>query len=635
MQSAALRRYLAGMMLCIAALPVAADDGAARAYREGLAAIEAGERATVASTRLALAGHVLAPYLDYARLREDIDGVPAHAVTAFIERHGDLAVVPHLRIAWLRELARREDWTQLRNTYAGERDVHVRCALVEAHREAGDTAAAVRVALALWQVGYRQPGRCNAAFDFLEVEGELTEARLRERMLLALEAGNPGIVRAYRPRLTAAGRARANRWLEVWAEPAAARDLAPADLGPPKERSRVLTAALERLARREPAAARALLPEARRHGLDARARGRIERTSALWGVYREHPDGLTWLETLPDAHSDAVARAWRARAALRRGDWAAVRSAVARMPEAQAQRPAWRYWLGRALAAEGRQAAARATYLEAAGRFGYYGFLAADALGTGYRWGPRGPEAADSVPALPALERALALKAAGEPALARLEWRQAMAALTPGERLAAARRAARAAWPWAAMHASGRAGAGNASTLRFPFGFREAVAAAAQRHGVGEDWLFALIRRESAFGEGRCSRSGACGLTQLMPGTAAWLLERSGEDRSRLAALLEQPEINIDAGARYLAHLHGRFDSPAAAVAAYNAGPGSVRRWLDDNAAPPAGSARWIETLPFGETRDYVQAVLFNRTVYRLRLTGDTQRLSEVLHPDR
>jgi len=634
MQAVARWRHPAAILLCLAALGARADGGVPL-YRGGLAALEANARAHFASFRLALSGHPLAPYLDYARLREDIDRVPAEAVTRLVERHGDLAVTPRLRVAWLRELARRGDWARLRRTYAGERDVHVRCALVEAHRDAGDTAAAVRVALALWHVGYRQPGRCNAAFDFLESQGELTEARLLERMLLALEAGNPGLVRAYRPRLPEASRARVDRWLEIWADPAAVRDIAPAELGPQPARSRVLAAALERLARADPEAARALLPEAERHAVDAAARGRVERTSALWGVYGQHPDGLTWLQALPDTHSDAIARAWRVRAALRRGEWPAVRSAVARMPESQAREPVWRYWLGRALAAEGREARAAAAYREAAERFGYYGFLAADALETAYRWGPPGPEAADALPALPALARALALKSAEEPALARLEWRQAMAVLTPEERLAAARRASSADWPWAAMHASGRAGAGNASALRFPFGFREAVEAAARRHDVDADWLFALIRQESAFGEGRCSRSGACGLTQLMPGTAAWLLERAGEDGSRLATLLQRPATNIDAGARYLAHLRGRFESPAVALAAYNAGPGSVRRWLDGDTAPLPGSARWVETLPFGETRGYVQAVLFNRTVYRLRLTGGTQRLNEILHTER
>lgn len=628
-------RILAGFLAGLLGFCAQASDGGVTLYRAGMLALEADERARFASFRLALSGHPLAGYLDYARLRADLDQVDAVVIDSFLERHGELAVASRLRVAWLRELARREDWARLREAYGGERDVHVRCALVTAQRRAGDREAAIDTALALWHVGYRQPERCNEAFDFLREAGELGPERLRARMLLALEAGNPGLVRAYRDRLPEAQRTRVDHWLRVWSEPGRVTGLEPAALGPPAERSRVLTAALQRLARRDPEAAHDLLPEADRLGLDDRARGRIERTAALRAVYREHPDGLTWIQALADADSDAVARAWRVRAALRAGDWEAVRSAVARMPDAQRREPVWQYWLGRALATLDRTSAARQVWTGIAGQFGYYPFLAADALGTPYRWGSRA-SAADAPPMTPALARALALHAAEEAAYARLEWRRGMAALTPPERLAAAQRAARAGWPWAALHASAAGGADNASRLRFPFGFEDAVDAAASAHDLDAAWLYALIRRESAFSADRCSHRGACGLTQLMPATARWLLDREGEDSRTLRRSLERPGINIEAGGRYLAYLRDRLEHPVLAIAAYNAGPGSVRGWLEaEDDGPPAASARWIETLPFGETRDYVQAVLFNRTVYRLRLTGDTERLSEVLRADR
>ncbi|PWG62022.1 transglycosylase SLT domain-containing protein [Spiribacter halobius] len=624
---------LASVLLAMAGMAAAASP--AEQYRAGVRALEAGDTAAVDAARKALAGEPIRAYLDYAVLRAELEEASPARVNAFLDRHADLAVTQRLRVAWLRELARREDWAALRSRYAGERDVHVRCALVEAHRQADDHDSAARVALALWHVGYRQPGACNDAFDYLHDRGELTAERLRARMLLALEAGNPGLARAYRDRLPTEQQRWLDHWLTVWSQPAKARGLEPKALGPAAERSRVLVAALERLARSDPEAARDLLPVAERHGLKPRARGRIERTAALWAAYRDHPDGLTWLRALSDADSDEVARAWRVRAALRAGHWPAVRSAIGRMPPEQGQRARWQYWLGRALAAEDRTAAASRAYEGAASEFGYYGFLAADALGRPYRWGQKGPEAASELPALPALVRAQQLHAAGETAYARLEWRAAMALLTPAERLAAARRAQAEDWPWAVMHASGRAGTSNASRLRFPFGFRDSVEAAARQADVDADWLYALIRQESAFGLGRCSHRGACGPAQLMPATARWLLDRDGADSEPLPRVLERPEMNIGLGARYLAHLLGRFDDPVLAIAAYNAGPGSVAGWLEAGSGPPPGSARWIETLPFGETRDYVQAILFNRTVYRLRLTGDTQRLSEVLRADR
>jgi len=201
------------------------------------------------------------------------------------------------------------------------------------------------------------------------------------------------------------------------------------------------------------------------------------------------------------------------------------------------------------------------------------------------------------------------------------------------EQLAAARLAAAADWPWATIYASGQAGYHGASELRFPRGYKRIVSQAATDHDMPEPWLWGLIRQESAFRNSACSAAGACGLTQLMPATGRWMLERLGHGSTDLEASLQRAERNIPAGAAYLAHLRRRFEHPVAALAAYNAGPSNVARWLDE-LAPPAGSARWIETLPFGETRDYVIAVLFNRAVYDLMANDSTQRLASLLAMD-
>ncbi|HKJ95726.1 MAG TPA: hypothetical protein VKA32_08870, partial [Gammaproteobacteria bacterium] len=70
------------------------------------------------------------------------------------------------------------------------------------------------------------------------------------------------------------------------------------------------------------------------------------------------------------------------------------------------------------------------------------------------------------------------------------------------------------------------------------------------------------------------------------------------------------------------------------ALAAYNAGPGNVAHWVE-KAEPPPGSPCWVETLLYGETRDYLQAVLFNQVVYHLRLEGHAVRLAQVFRQER
>ena len=132
--------------------------------------------------------------------------------------------------------------------------------------------------------------------------------------------------------------------------------------------------------------------------------------------------------------------------------------------------------------------------------------------------------------------------------------------------------------------------------------------------------ILALIRQESAFDPRALSRAGARGMMQLMPATAKRVARATGLPYSR-ARLMDDPKYNIKLGMAYLETMMAKFDHTAAlALAAYNAGPGRVDRWLRQIGDPRAGDVElidWIESIPFGETRNYVQRVLESETVYR------------------
>ena len=143
---------------------------------------------------------------------------------------------------------------------------------------------------------------------------------------------------------------------------------------------------------------------------------------------------------------------------------------------------------------------------------------------------------------------------------------------------------------------------------------------------VPEDALvLAVIRQESGFDRTAISRAGARGMMQLLPGTAKQVSKSLSIPYSR-AKLTIDPNYNIRLGQAYLAQMLDRFaGSPPLALAAYNAGPHRVDRWLKKYGDPRTAAIdmiNWIESIPFHETRNYVQRVSEATTVYRYLLSG-------------
>ena len=139
--------------------------------------------------------------------------------------------------------------------------------------------------------------------------------------------------------------------------------------------------------------------------------------------------------------------------------------------------------------------------------------------------------------------------------------------------------------------------------------------------------LFAITRQESAFDRDAVSRAGARGLMQLMPATASEIANKLQLPFS-VERLTADGTYNVLLGRAYLETLLDDFGgSYALAIASYNAGPGRVRQWLRDYGDPRGGKidmVDWIESIPIGETRNYVQRVLENLQIYRGQVGRNT-----------
>lgn len=150
--------------------------------------------------------------------------------------------------------------------------------------------------------------------------------------------------------------------------------------------------------------------------------------------------------------------------------------------------------------------------------------------------------------------------------------------------------------------------------MLFPLPYKDELFRSARAHSLDPYQVAGLIRQESEFNPGAKSHASAYGLMQLIPSTGRMIGRREGV-RVRTAALLD-PNMNIRLGTEYL---RGQLDTWSGdwtqTLAAYNAGPGRVREWLSwSNYREPA---EFVESIPFSETREYVQAVLRNADMYR------------------
>lgn len=297
------------------------------------------------------------------------------------------------------------------------------------------------------------------------------------------------------------------------------------------------------------------------------------------------------------------------------------------------------YWLGRAAEAGG-PGEAKTYYLKAAA-FGtaFYGQLAAARLGSqAISVDSPAPTDADreafaereSVRAIRRLEDA------GYPARADILYRDLAQQLTsPGELALLAAMAEKRANHFLALRvAKIAANRGlDIGALAHPIGV---IPDSADISGAGMALAYAIARQESEFNVGAVSGAGARGLLQLLPGTAQDVAKKAGLPYSK-DRLTTDAAYNATLGSAFLSEQLGRFDgSYILTFVGYNAGPRRAQDWVRKYGDPRGKDldavVDWIERIPFTETRTYVQRVMENYEVYKMRLSGRFDIVDDLVH---
>ena len=150
----------------------------------------------------------------------------------------------------------------------------------------------------------------------------------------------------------------------------------------------------------------------------------------------------------------------------------------------------------------------------------------------------------------------------------------------------------------------------------YPISYKEEIRLGAAQYDLDPLLIAAIIRVESNFKTAAVSRKGAVGIMQIMPDTAAWILKQGDFGTLTVKQAGNDAHAGITLGAWYVKELHRQFDNQLPqALAAYNAGPGKVRQWLKEGTWD--GTEEKLSDIPYGETRHYVQRVLYYYKKYR------------------
>lgn len=602
-----------------------ADDSAARQdlYKKTLTAIKKGHKTRTRQGLQELADYPLYPYLLQAELQRELKALPYQKVDQFLHEYGSTVAGKQLHRKWLTVLANKKQWPRYIDYFqASLGGNELRCWYMEALHQTGQPDIALGMTAEIWLSGKSQPDACDPVFKRWQQAGWQTDQIVWERVQLALKNNNTLLARYLSKRASAELKPYTRRLISVHREPGRLEKTSDFDDGSTLTQD-IVSYCLLRLAPKDTELADSLWVKYRGFvAFSPQQHHAIRDKLARQIIASGRNDALQWLiANDPNAEDDYLLE-WRIRLALRQQQWRDADHWIAMLPEALRGKPRWRYWQARAWSLQSINPEKTTNLLrQLAGERHYYGFLAADLVRQDYDFNHSdliGGTSKSDVALAPEISRAKQFYEMGYYVPARREWTAATRRFDQPQLIDATHLAHQWGWHQQAIHTTIKANNWNDLSIRFPLAYQENMIVSAKSATIKPEWLYAITRQESAFAQDAYSSAGAKGLMQLLPGTAKSVAEKMGVSYSQKD--LFTADKNIALGSNYLKQLLDDFSgNRILATAAYNAGPHRVKKWLHRQTATLPHDI-WIETLPFYETRNYVQNVLAFSVIYGHRL---------------
>lgn len=621
-----LRPILLGCLIAFGSFAQAEQQTQRQLYLTVKKALDAKNPQPYLDNKHKLQSYTLAPYLELGELSLRLESASSKEVAAMLERHADVPMSRNLRQRWIGLLAKKNPAEFIKYYPQANSTAELDCTYAQQLLQLKRQPEAYAIAAKLWNSGKSQPENCAPVFAAWEKSGKLTQDLRWQRILLAAEAGNYGLgaylAKSYN------NQELSKLLLDTAQNPKLLANKNNYRANQPGI-SAVVELGLRRLFRQDVDLTLELAEHyAKTISFTPAEKTRLSRQIGVILAKRFDQRAFQVFNYWDPKREDELVAQWDARLLLRLAQWDKASTSIGQLDSELAQSNRWQYWQARSEQIQQQNLdSVPEQYQQLAKQRDFYGFMAAERSQIPFALNHNpiqvSEQALNKVKNTKGILRAYEFLELNNIPAAQLEWYFASNSFNNDELLAQAQLAASLEWHNPAIRHLAQAQAWDDLDIRFPLAYQNQLVEAAQQQGINPNWAYAVTRQESAFMPNIRSHAGAMGLMQVMPATAKETARRYNIPlRSNNQVL--NPETNIQLGTAYLNQMMNQFNgNRILATAAYNAGPGRVQKWLENSEYLPYDI--WIETIPFDETRQYVQNVLTYSVIYGEKLNMPTR----------
>ena len=586
-------------------------------YQRAAAELDSGAGNRYQGMRDALTDYPLEVDLDFSMKLGQLHDMTAEEASLFMASAKGTPLASRFLVAYLRHKAQDRRWQPFLDVLdAAPAMPELQCYYYRAKLATGHREVAFQGAERLWDVGFSQDDACDPLFDRWIASRGPSDDVIWSRALKAFDAKNGHLIRYVKRFASVPLQRDLDELAAVYRRPSRVE-------GDHHQKSPrhadILVAGVVRLAQLSPARAYQTFLSLRDDAAFTEVHLRAVKAAIVrHSLFAERsPAPPEWVDAqVANLRDDDLTLIWL-RKAIGNSEWQAVLEGVEWLSPDLRAKDRWRYWSARSLDSLGERDTGTLWESLATSR-SFHGFLAADRLSLDYQLNaalPATPLPTFSAPIRLGVGRAQELMALGDRREAKEQWRHTLNQMQRAERARLGEVALERGWPDLATDAANAGASWDRLDLRFPRGYWQIFRSVAEELEVDPYELLSIARRESGLYPRARSKVGARGLMQLMPATARSVARARKEVYGGKNSLYDPP-TNIALSATYYVNLLSRFEgNRVKALAAYNAGPSRVVRWTQKEMAID----QWVDSIPFGETREYVQAVLAYLVIYRAR----------------